>query len=79
MTWRWRTILWAFVILTGSITAAVAIPSHQLHCSYPAGALPPPCPADNLISLRIGTALAGLIVAALILLSHYMWRRWRQH
>jgi hypothetical protein len=79
MRWPWRTILSAFLILIGSITLAVVIPSHQLHCSYPAGAPPPPCPADNLVALRIGTGVAGLILVVLVFLFRHVWRRWRQH
>jgi hypothetical protein len=56
------------LVLAGSITLALALPSPQVVCSYPGSEPPPLCPQPyGLIPLRLVIVVVGLVIAVFLI------------
>jgi hypothetical protein len=65
---RRAAIALVVLVTAAAITVAVVVHQPRIYCSYLGGQPPPLCPQhDYPLSLRLGIAAGGLIVATLII------------
>jgi hypothetical protein len=65
------------IIVAGSIILAAVIRRPRVGCSHLGGLPAPRCPqpANDLMTLRVGIVIAGLIIAVLIVVGGRVWNR----